>query len=265
MALALDHLVILVGDLEQAIADYTDLGFTVQRGGTHADGNTHNALVGFADGSYLELIAFTREAPRHRWGAHGVAGRQGFVDFALWPQDAAATIAATRARGVAYEGPVAGGRIRPDGLHLEWQIGIAPSRDLPFLCGDVTPREWRVREGDVRFHANGVRGVAEIAVAVRDLNASLARYRALLGIQAEVETYPGVGSLRARLQLGPTSLMLVAPVAHGDERDGSALHEHLASRGEGLLGAVLQTNASITPQLLPLASTHDARLEIHRA
>ena len=66
MSLQLDHLVILVRDLESAIADYTALGFTVQRGGTHADGATHNALVGFADGSYLELIAFLKPAPAHR-------------------------------------------------------------------------------------------------------------------------------------------------------------------------------------------------------
>jgi catechol 2,3-dioxygenase-like lactoylglutathione lyase family enzyme len=71
MTLPLDHVVILVAELERAIADYTTLGFTVQRGGTHAGGSTHNALVGFADGSYLELIAFLRRtagAPLRRAG-----------------------------------------------------------------------------------------------------------------------------------------------------------------------------------------------------
>ena len=66
MSLTLDHVVIRVNDLERVIADYTALGFTVQRGGTHADGVTHNALVGFADGSYLELIAFLQPAPERR-------------------------------------------------------------------------------------------------------------------------------------------------------------------------------------------------------
>ena len=62
MTLSLDHVVIRVRDLEQTIADYNELGFAVQRG-THADGATHNALIGFADGSYFELIAFLRDAP----------------------------------------------------------------------------------------------------------------------------------------------------------------------------------------------------------
>jgi catechol 2,3-dioxygenase-like lactoylglutathione lyase family enzyme len=40
MSLSLDHIVIRVQDLEQAITHFSALGFTVQRGGTHADGAT---------------------------------------------------------------------------------------------------------------------------------------------------------------------------------------------------------------------------------
>ncbi|TMJ30929.1 MAG: VOC family protein, partial [Alphaproteobacteria bacterium] len=54
---AIDHLVIMFPDLETAIRDYTELGFTVVRGGSHPTG-THNALIAFADGAYVELIAF---------------------------------------------------------------------------------------------------------------------------------------------------------------------------------------------------------------
>ena len=54
----MDHLVILVGELEDAIASYEELGFRVTPGGEHADGLTRNALVPFADGTYLELVAF---------------------------------------------------------------------------------------------------------------------------------------------------------------------------------------------------------------
>ena len=70
MLKGIDHVVILVKNLDQAVADYTQLGFNVVPGGEHTDGATHNALVAFADGSYLELIAFKREAPEHRWWTH---------------------------------------------------------------------------------------------------------------------------------------------------------------------------------------------------
>ena len=166
MSLALDHVVILVTELEAAIADYTALGFTVQRGGTHADGATHNALIGLADGSYLELIAFLDKVPAHRWAAPAARGHEGFIDFALLPASVGAAIDAARARGLDYQGPVDGGRLRPDGQRLRWQIGTPPTRELPFLCGDITPRALRVREGEVREHANGAAGVAALTVVV---------------------------------------------------------------------------------------------------
>jgi catechol 2,3-dioxygenase-like lactoylglutathione lyase family enzyme len=53
----LDHLVILVRDLDQAVREYEVLGFTVTPGGEHADGLTRNALIPFRDGSYPGLVA----------------------------------------------------------------------------------------------------------------------------------------------------------------------------------------------------------------
>src|ERR1041384_7550234 len=69
MIRAIDHIVILVNDLAAAIADYTALGFTVTPGGEHTGGATHNALVGFDDGVYFELIAFKEPSRQqdHRW------------------------------------------------------------------------------------------------------------------------------------------------------------------------------------------------------
>src|SRR3970040_117235 len=66
MLKGIDHLVIVVNDLDQAARDYEQLGFTVVPGGRHP-GGSHNMLISFADGSYLEIIAFYREARDHRW------------------------------------------------------------------------------------------------------------------------------------------------------------------------------------------------------
>lgn len=155
MSLKLDHIVIAVHDLESAIADYAALGFHVLRGGDHPGRTTHNALVVFQDGSYFELIAWRAPSPEERWWQLLQRHGEGIVDFALLPRSTAVTVEEARARGLALEGPVDGGRVRPDGERLRWQIARPATADLPFLCGDLTPsaplgcvrasRAWRSR------------------------------------------------------------------------------------------------------------------------
>lgn len=227
MIRAIDHMVILVADLDAAIADYTALGFTVAPGGTHADGATHNALVVFADDSYLELIAFRREAPDHHWWRHVAAG-EGLIDFALLPTAIADDVAAAQSRGLDVDGPYAGGRLRPDGVRVAWQNALSSTFDLPFLCGDVTPRELRVPEGDLRVHANGVSGIAGVIVVVADLWASAARYQALLGSDAVGPTFA----------LGSAAITLIAPISGAGEHD--PLHARLNRRGEGPFALTLR-------------------------
>src|SRR5260221_453776 len=121
MALPLDHIVIAVQDLEAAVADYRALGFQVAIGGRHPGRTSHNALVVFADGAYLEIIAWTAPAPEERWYRTLRDHGEGLVDFALLPQSTAQALAEARGRGLdTLVGPVDGGRVRPDGAQLLW-------------------------------------------------------------------------------------------------------------------------------------------------
>ncbi len=203
MITCIDHVVILVHDLTAAMGDYAALGFTVTPGGVHADGATHNALVAFADGSYLELIAFRRAAPDHLWWRH-TAGGEGLIDFALLPDAIDDDVAAARARGLEIAGPFPGGRERPDGVRIAWKTARPATPDLPFLCGDVTPRDLRVPTGAARQHMNGVTGIARVLVATRNLTESAARYRALLGIEGVT------GAEGVSFPLGSSAIALIA-------------------------------------------------------
>lgn len=249
MALAIDHVVILVQDLAAASVDYAALGFTVAPGGQHTDGATHNALVALADGSYFELLAFRRPAPEHRWWG-SVAGGEGMIDFALVPDDITAVLAGARGRGLALAGPQAGGRQRPDGQQVAWQLGLPSTPDLPFLCADVTPRELRVPPGPPRRHANGATGIAEVTVVVRDLDASAGRYAALLGSAPALRDQQ-----RAGFVLGSARLTLLCP---GPEDAG--LRARLEQRGEGPVGLVCATSGA--PVLLDPARTHGVPLRL---
>ena len=257
MTLALDHIVIAVADLDAALADYAALGFNPIRGGEHANGITHNNLVIFEDGSYLELIAWKRPDPGNRWSDVFHAQGEGYVDHALLPDDIDRVVAAAQARGLDIETPVPGGRQPPEGVGLYCKTARSPRPDVPFLCGDVTPRRLRVQEdAATRRQPNGVTGVAEITVAVRDAEASAARYAALLGQDppGATETMEILGTPAEVAQLvlaNGTRVRLASPIATGE------LEAALVQRGEGPVAVRFRGGAAAD---LDRARTHGARM-----
>ena len=265
MPFALDHIVIAVTDLEAAVANYGALGFQVLAGGQHPGRTSHNALVVFADGAYLELIAWQAPAPEERWWRTLQGHGEGLVDFALLPQSTVQALADARARGlVTLTGTLDGGRLRPDGVQLRWQTARHATPDVPFLCGDITPRALRVPEGDARIHPNGAQGVAQVTVAVHDLDTTLARYQALLGEQGQTAPVASAEGIRsARLQLGATRLVLQSLEDEGTV-PGTAAHtlrERLASRGEGPCAMVVQCAQAPLQPIPSLSATHGVALQ----
>ena len=260
MALPLDHIVIAVHDLEAAVADYRALGFQVAIGGRHPGRTSHNALVVFADGAYLEIIAWTAPAPEERWYRTLRDHGEGLVDFALLPGSTSQALAEARERGLdTLIGPVDGGRVRPDGAQLLWQTARHATPDLPFLCGDVTPRALRVPEGSVREHPNGALGVASLTVAVHDLQASLDRYRALLGPGLPLQR---VDSRSARLAL-PGFDLLLQGAQTPPSQPADALSQRLATRGEGPCALTLRQGPGGTARPLDPAASHGVDMRWH--
>lgn len=264
MRFRLDHIVIAVADLERTIADYRSLGFTVQPGGSHPGRTSHNALVVFEDGAYLELIAWTQPNPAERWNVELVKHGEGFMDFALIPEDVPQAVAQAQARGLPLDGPIDGGRLRPDGRKLEWRTGRQATFDLPFLCGDVTPRDLRVPTGTVRRHANGAVGVASVVVAVRDLDTSLRRYEALLGARADPPprvAHAAAGLRKATITLDGCAVVLAMPSGDGCSAFDEEARQRLASRGEGPCALAVQTVTGVAATLDRVA-THGALIEL---
>jgi hypothetical protein len=168
-AIAIDHIVIAGRDLAQMMSAFADMGLSPEPGGVHADGQTHNALLGFADGSYLELIAPVPggHIDNHPWAAF-MAGDVGVCAWALRTDDIERDTAAARAAGVAVQPPKTGGRNRPDGVRLEWitaRLGTEPQGSLfPFLIQDVTPRHLRTPR---TASAEGlITGVTEVVIGL---------------------------------------------------------------------------------------------------
>ena len=167
MIRGVDHVVLVVLDLNAAVTEHRERGFTVTPGGEHAGGLTHNALVGFEDGSYLELIAFHDLAAahgKHSWAPVAERGG-GWADFALLSNDLRQDV--TALGDLVAKPPEEGGRTRPDGLGIAWRVARL-QRPLPFLIEDLTARELRVPGGDAAKHANRTAGLAAIVLGAMD-------------------------------------------------------------------------------------------------
>lgn len=221
MITGIDHIVIMVSDLETATERWGQLGFTVVPGGKHPRG-THNALVAFQDGSYLELIAFWEpDYDAHKWYRFQNTGA-GLIDHALGSDDLAKEIQALSERGIAYDGPNPGARSRPDGVQLEWRTAQPAGLDdhgLPFLIDDITDRSLRVPHGDDARHANGVTGIERLQVVVANLATTGAAYANLLGQEApepELGEAEGEPTQFIRLQAGPHTIELHQPEEKGE-------------------------------------------------
>jgi catechol 2,3-dioxygenase-like lactoylglutathione lyase family enzyme len=233
MFTAIDHLVIVVPALEAAIRDYTAAGFSVVAGGRHNIG-THNALIAFADDSYLELIAFLNPVAQHPWHAALQKGG-GIVDFCMQTDNLAADAEAMRDTGVAMGVLTPMTRERPDGFRLIWVLAIPGpplNGQVPFLIRDETPRAERLpRE---RSHPNGVTGIRSLTVAVEDPGAMSRPYTRVLGRSVAPIQMPEFDGAGVRLLIGPHNVDLVAP-SHAE----GPLAEWIKLRGPSPYAATL--------------------------
>jgi hypothetical protein len=171
-----DHATIAGRDLKAMRAQFAAAGIRSEYGGKHTNGLTEMALASFADGSYLELIAAQDPqagAPSHYWGKF-IDGNAGPCAWAIGVDDLDATAKRLGAH------VTASGRTRPDGVALRWRsASIGPEAQgtfFPFMIQDATERTLRANPSGKPTMPEW-RGVAEVYVAVRNLDDAVKRYR----------------------------------------------------------------------------------------
>lgn len=229
ITLKIDHVTIAgpaLGPMEQAFAN---LGLQTTYGGPHSNGITHMALLGFDDGSYIELISSLEPGLKETifWGEH-ITGSGGPCAWAVQMADVAAEAARIAALGLAVEGPVYMNRRRPDGTLVEWQLAFLGSEGagatLPFVIQDITPRAWRVVPS--ASVAGRLNGVAVVILGVENLEAATALFQLGYGWPApQVSLDAAFGAKLAYFHNTP--VMLAAPLT-----DNGWLSARLARFGE---------------------------------
>ena len=124
----------------------------------------------------------------HPWASF-LTGNAGPCAWAVCTGDLDSEVRNLRSAGIEVSPPVANGRLRPDGVRLEWKIATpgagAPGSFFPFLIQDLTPRESRAFPQGAPGNRN-FRGIARVVLAVRNLDDSLARYRQAYGLAGAI-------------------------------------------------------------------------------
>ncbi len=254
MMTGLDHLVILVEELEEAVAGYEELGFRVTPGGEHADGLTRNALVPFADGTYLELVAFVDPTDERDnvWGWRPFLGTGGgLVDYCATSDDLVADARRFAEAGFGVDGPDGGGRRLPDGTEIRWKSARIrqEGRMLPFLIEDETPRRLRVPSGPSAEHPNGATGISRLLIAARNG----AEARQALATLAGSQGTPGKA-----FRVGRNEFVVVTPSDMDD-----SVERRLELSGPGPFAIELATGAGGRGELDPVL-TRGARIRFRR-
>ena len=168
----IDHVTIAGPNLPELQRRFADVGLPADYGGVHANGVTHMALLGFDDGSYLELISTITSGADSPWWSKQIAADGGLCAWCARTDDITEECERLRFLGVAVRGPIPFDRLRPDGTRVEWDLGFVgegePGAVLPFLIQDRTPRDWRVRSSPA-LSGTGLSGIAGVVIGVRDL------------------------------------------------------------------------------------------------
>jgi catechol 2,3-dioxygenase-like lactoylglutathione lyase family enzyme len=249
----IDHLVIVVNDLDQATHDYRQLGFTVVAGGKHPVGS-HNALVAFEDGSYLEIIAFYRDAVEHRWWEPLQQGER-LVDYCLQTDDLAGDTRRLRGCGVTINDPVPWSRIRPDNYKLEWMLSLATGSHrgmAPFLIQDLTPKEERIPRR--REHHNGATGIGTLTIAVDEVSKIDHWYQTILGKRPQYVADDALEAEGLCFPIGPHQIEFLMPVT-----PQSPLADWIKRYGPSPFAATLRSKRS-EPLLFDQKLLHGADL-----
>lgn len=205
----IDHVVILVRDLDKARDAYVRMGFTPTPRGYHTLGSQNHCLMLGHD--YVELLAVPRPHPAMQYFTDFLARGEGLGAIALATDDAHALHASLAADGIAAEAPLDFSR-PVDGLgEARFRIVQLPPPASPgcrvFACQHFT-RElvWRP---EYRRHANGAEEIAAIAVVAEDPDAGAASYARLLAAKTQrieegllVQTGSAPIALASRWKLG---------------------------------------------------------------
>jgi hypothetical protein len=217
MQLKIDHVTIAGSRLESLRQAFAEAGLATDYGGPHSNNITHMALLGFDDGSYVELISTLEPGQRSPWWDAHIRDDGGPCAWALEVDDVAAETRRVAGLGIAVNGPTHYARERPDGVRIEWDLAILGDQGmgalLPFIIKDRTPRKLRVSPS-ASVAETALTGVVLVVIAVPVIESASELFQRVYELPAPViSEWHELGARFARFEEQP--LALAAPLDSG--------------------------------------------------
>ncbi len=181
--LGIDHVVILVRDLDAAEATFTRLGFSLTPRGHHSIGTQNHCLM--FENDYLELLSVKQPHPVTQYFSQFLAASDGAAAIALSSDDPQSAHASLCSDGVAADAPVDFSRLveLPEGNRdARFRVVQLPVDATPgcrtFICQHFTPDVvWRP---EYLQHPIGVTGIAGMSVLAGDPRTAVEAYARVL-------------------------------------------------------------------------------------
>ncbi len=187
----LDHVIVLVDDLDRGEASMAALGFRPTPRGHHSEEmGTANATVVLRDGTYFEVLGLVAETDANRAIRAGLAERRNLFGLAMKTDDADAAqarfdeaqIGAGTMRAFSRPVDLPGGP-RDASFRTAYLDGAATPGAYGFVCEHLTPDVvWRP---DFLDQPNAVTGIRRIVGVAADPSVAVATWARIAGLEAD--------------------------------------------------------------------------------
>lgn len=189
----IDHVSVAGRDLRALEGAFAAAGMKAEYGGPHSSGLTKMSLLGFRDGSYIELISKVTPGSKPSIWRKQIEEDGGPCAWAIEVEDIAAEVKRAKSLWVTASGPDDYARKRPDGVTVEWKLGFLgdeePGALLPFMIKDTTPRDYRVTPSpSVSGPDSVLEGIAKVIIGVDEISGPAGLFKTLYGWEAPVES-----------------------------------------------------------------------------
>ena len=234
----MDHVLFVGKSLSDMERGFADAGFESTYGGSHDTNPTHNSLIGFADGSYIELLSTVTPEVDDPMRNHHMNNDAGPCGWAIEVDDLDRIIERGDRAGLDTWGPIAMSRETPRDTVASWELAGYESAVrgelLPFFISDTTPRERRISPTD-GVAGSELTGIETVVIGTSDLDRTTQLFESVFDLSvSRQETDPD--QQLELVQYPAESIVLASPTA-----ESSWLTDRLDKFGDGISAFAIGT------------------------